>query len=219
MPFNLPNLLTLARVAAIPLVLVSMAAGVSGWLDRDWAQWLAALLFMAASITDYFDGWLARRWQMVSRLGRFLDPIADKLLVASVLLLMCAFGTLSGVHTIAALVILCREIMVSGLREFLAELRVSLPVSSAAKWKTAIQMIALGVLLIGTTGPSWVMPLGLTLLWISAALTLWTGYDYLRAGLAHMIGDPAAVPPPRPIGSTPPAKPDDDKRRTDGRAS
>jgi cardiolipin synthase len=195
MPFNLPNLLTLARIAAIPLVVASF------WLDRGWAQWTAALLFLAASITDYFDGWLARRWQLVSRLGRFLDPIADKLLVASVLLLLCAFGALEGVHVIPALIILCREIMVSGLREFLAELRVGLPVSNAAKWKTAIQMVALGVLLVGDAGPAWVKMLGLALLWFAAALTLWTGYDYLRAGLAHMIEDPESMPPPRPMGA------------------
>jgi cardiolipin synthase len=215
MPFNLPNLLTLARIAAIPLVLGSMAAGAAGWLDLDWARWTAALLFMAASVTDYFDGWLARRWQLVSRLGRFLDPIADKLLVASVLLLMCAFGVLKSWHIIAAVIILCREIMVSGLREFLAELRVGLPVSSAAKWKTAIQMLALGVLLVGDAGPHWVMPLGQGLLWGAAALTLWTGYDYLRAGLEHMIEDPASMPPPRPIGATT-TRPDEDKRRADG---
>jgi cardiolipin synthase len=217
MPFNLPNLLTLARIAAIPLVLASMAAGAAGWLDLDWARWIAAWLFMAASVTDYFDGWLARRWQMVSRLGRFLDPIADKLLVASVLLLMCAFGWLKSWHIIAAVIILCREIMVSGLREFLAELRVGLPVSSAAKWKTAIQMTALGVLLVGDAGPYWVMPLGQGLLWAAAALTLWTGYDYLRAGLMHMIEDPAAVPPPRPIGA-PVSRVDEDKRHADGRS-
>jgi len=209
MLFNLPNLLTLARIAAIPLVVASF------WLDRGWAQWTAAALFFIASVTDYFDGWLARRWQQVSRLGRFLDPIADKLLVASVLLLLCAFETLRGVHVIAALIILCREILVSGLREFLAELRVGLPVSSAAKWKTAIQMTALCVLLIGNAGPDWVMPLGLALLWFAAALTLWTGYDYLRAGLEHMIGDPAAVPPPRPAS---PPRPDDAQRQSDGRA-
>ncbi|HJQ56842.1 MAG TPA: CDP-diacylglycerol--glycerol-3-phosphate 3-phosphatidyltransferase [Vineibacter sp.] len=212
MPFNLPNLLTLARIAAIPLVLASMAAGAAGSLDLDWARWIAALLFIAASVTDYFDGWLARRWQLVSRLGRFLDPIADKLLVASVLLLMCAFGWLKSWHIIAAVIILCREIMVSGLREFLAELRVGLPVSSAAKWKTAIQMTALGVLLVGDTGPAWVMPVGLILLWFAAALTLWTGYDYLRAGLAHMIEDPTAMPPPRPIGAPPAPRRDEDRR-------
>jgi cardiolipin synthase len=209
MPFNLPNLLTLSRIAAIPLVVASF------WLDRGWAQWTAAVLFIAASITDYFDGWLARRWQMVSRVGRFLDPIADKLLVAAVLLLLCAFETLRGVHVIAALVILCREIMVSGLREFLAELRVGLPVSSAAKWKTAIQMTALGVLLVGDAGPAWVMPLGLALLWFAAALTLWTGYDYLRAGLAHMIEDPASMPPPRPM--RPPARRDEERRDVERR--
>jgi cardiolipin synthase len=217
MLFNLPNLLTLARIAAIPLVLASMAAGSGGLLDSGWSHWIAALLFIAASVTDYFDGWLARRWQQVSRLGRFLDPIADKLLVGSVLLLMCAFGTLQGVHIVAALVILCREIMVSGLREFLAELRVGLPVSSAAKWKTAIQMLALGVLLVGDAGPPWVMPLGLALLWASAALTLWTGYDYLRAGLKHMMEDPAALPPPRPIGAA--QRAEEDRRRPEGRSA
>lgn len=211
MLFSLPNLLTLTRIAAIPLVVASF------WLDRGWAQWTAALLFVAASITDYFDGWLARRWQQVSRLGRFLDPIADKLLVAAVLLLLCAFHTLHGVHVIAALIILCREIMVSGLREFLAELRVGLPVSSAAKWKTSIQMTALGVLLVGDAGPSWVMPLGLVLLWFAAALTLWTGYDYLRAGLAHMVEDPTAVPPPRPVAPAG-SKGEDVSGQTDGGA-
>ena len=219
MPFNLPNLLTLARIAAIPLVLAFMAAGrPAGLLDPDWAQWIAALLFMAASVTDYLDGWLARRWQLVSRLGRFLDPIADKLLVASVLLLLCAFDVVKSWHIIAAVVILCREIMVSGLREFLAELRVGLPVSSAAKWKTAIQMTALGVLLVGDAGPYWVMPLGQALLWAAAALTLWTGYDYLRAGLKHMMEDPASMPPPRPIGATT-ARTDEDKRHPDGRST
>lgn len=212
MPFNLPNLLTLMRIAAIPLIVASF------WLDRGWAQWTAALLFLVASVTDYFDGWLARRWQLVSRVGRFLDPIADKLLVATVLLLLCAFETLRGVHVIAALIILCREIMVSGLREFLAELRVGLPVSNAAKWKTTIQMLALGVLLVGDAGWSWVMPLGLTLLWCAAALTLWTGYDYLRAGLAHMIDDPAAVPPPRSIGASAQGRRDDVRRDEDRHA-
>lgn len=204
MLFSLPNLLTLARVVAIPLVVACF------WLDKGWAQWTAAGLFAAASVTDYLDGWLARRWQQVSRLGRFLDPIADKLLVAATLLMLCAKGPVRDLHVIAALIILCREILVSGLREFLAELRVGVPVSRAAKWKTAIQMLALAVLLVGDAAPGLpVLETGLALLWAAALLTLWTGYDYLQAGLAHMIDDPAAVPPPRPVpkAERPPAPP------------
>ena len=179
---SLPNLLTLARIAAIPLVVASF------WLDRGWAQWTAAALFFIASVTDYFDGWLARRWQQVSRLGRFLDPIADKLLVASVLLLLCAFETLRGVHVIPALIILCREIMVSGLREFLAELKVLVPVSALAKWKTTFQLVALGALILGGAFPAqnWIHQTGLASLWAAAVLTLITGWDYLRVGLKHM---------------------------------
>ena len=184
MPFNLPNVLTLSRIVAIPLVVACF--WLDGWMGQDGAKWLAAILFSAASITDYFDGWLARRWQQISKLGRFLDPIADKLLVAAALLMMCGFGTLRGIHILAALIILCREILVSGLREFLAELRIGMPVSKLAKWKTAIQMLALAVLLVGDAGPSWTMTVGLVLLWAAACLTLITGYDYLRSALAHM---------------------------------
>ena len=187
MPFNLPNILTLSRIAAIPVVIACF--WLEGWIGHDESHWLAAALFAAASITDYFDGWLARRWQQISKLGRFLDPIADKLLVAAVLMMMCGFGTLRGAHILAALIILCREVLVSGLREFLAELRIGLPVSKLAKWKTAIQMLALAVLLVGDAGPSWTMVVGLVLLWAAAGLTLITGYDYLRMGLRHMAED------------------------------
>ena len=196
MTFNLPNLLTLSRIAAIPVVVGCF--WLDHWFGRDWAQWAAMVVFVIASVTDYFDGWLARRWQMISRLGRFLDPIADKLLVASVLLMLCGFGTLRGMHVLAALIILCREILVSGLREFLAELRVGLPVSGLAKWKTGIQMTSLSVLLVGDAGPKGfpTMEIGLVLLWAAALLTLITGYDYLRTGLQHMREHEPAVAKP-----------------------
>lgn len=193
MPFNLPNVLTLSRIAAIPVIIACF--WLDGWMGRDGANWVAASLFALASITDYFDGWLARRWQQISKLGRFLDPIADKLLVAAVLMMLCGFGTLRGVHILAALIILCREVLVSGLREFLAELRIGVPVSKLAKWKTAIQMLALTVLLVGDAGPPWTMTVGLVLLWAAAGLTLITGYDYLRSALAHMTE--TEPPPPR----------------------
>lgn len=201
MPFNLPNILTLSRIVAIPLVIACF--WLDGWIGVDGARWVAAALFAAASITDYFDGWLARRWQQISKLGRFLDPIADKLLVAAVLMMMCGFGTLRGAHILAALIILCREVLVSGLREFLAELRIGMPVSKLAKWKTAIQMVALTVLLVGEAGPAWTMTAGLILLWAAAGLTLITGYDYLRSALAHMTE--TETPPPKPKAAGKPA--------------
>ena len=173
---NTANILTLSRIAAIPLVVACF------WLDRGWSQWLSMSLFVAAGITDYFDGYFARRYHQISRLGRFLDPIADKLLVAD-------RGPLSGIHVLAALIILAREILVSGLREFLAELRVGLPVSQLAKWKTAVQMVAIALLLVGDAGPPLVTTLGLWAIWIAAGLTLITGYDYLRTGLRHMAED------------------------------
>jgi cardiolipin synthase (CMP-forming) len=188
MLFNLPNLLTLSRIVAIPLVIICL------WFDTPWGQWLAMIIFVVAAVTDWFDGYFARRYHQISRLGRFLDPIADKLLVAAALVMLVANGPLHGVHVLAALIILAREILVSGLREFLAELRVGLPVSQLAKWKTAAQMTAIAFLLVGEAGPKEipVVPIGLTLIWIAAALTLVTGYDYLRTGLRHMADD---IPP------------------------
>ena len=180
---NLPNLLTLSRIAAIPLVVACF------WLDRGWAQWLSMILFVVACVTDWFDGYFARRYHQISRLGRFLDPIADKLLVAAALVMLVDSGTLRGVHVLAALIILAREILVSGLREFLAELRVGMPVSQLAKWKTGTQMVAIAVLLLGGAVPTWVAQVGLALIWIAALLTLITGYDYLRTGLRHMAED------------------------------
>jgi cardiolipin synthase len=139
-------------------------------------------------VTDWLDGHMARRWEQQSEIGRFLDPIADKLLVSATLFMLTAFGRLSPEALLPALVILCREVLVSGLREYLAGLRVGMPVSRLAKWKTVIQMVAIGVLIVGDAGPNIVpvVTIGEALLWVAASLTLVTGYDYLRAGLRHM---------------------------------
>jgi cardiolipin synthase len=180
---NTANILTLSRIAAIPVVVLSM------WVHQSWSPWVSVFLFAAAAITDWFDGYFARRYHQISRLGRFLDPIADKLLVAAVLVMLVQSGPLHGVNVFAALIILAREILVSGLREFLAELRVGLPVSQLAKWKTAVQMLALTFLLFdGAAGPL-ITEIGIWLIWIAAGLTLITGYDYLRTGLRHMAED------------------------------
>lgn len=191
---TLPNILTMSRIAVIPLVVASF------YLPQPWASWVGTALFAAAGITDWLDGHFARRYEQVSAFGRFLDPIADKLLVALVLMMLVAFDRLRMPSLLPALVILAREILVSGLREFLADIRVSVPVSRLAKWKTGIQMVAIGVLLLVTDGSSShvLLYLGETLLWIAAILTIVTGYDYLRAGLTHMAVDqtkPAEHPP------------------------
>jgi cardiolipin synthase (CMP-forming) len=178
--FSLPNLLTLSRIAAIPLVVACF------WLNHGWAQWLSAGLFAIACITDWFDGYFARRYHQISRFGRFLDPIADKLLVAAALVMLIEHQQLTGLNVLAALIILAREILVSGLREFLAELRVGVPVSQLAKWKTGAQMVAITFLLLGDAVAPIIGQIGLVLIWIAAALTLVTGYDYLRTGLRHM---------------------------------
>jgi cardiolipin synthase len=185
---TLPNLLTLSRIFVIPPMVAAF------YLDRDWANIIACLLFVGASITDFFDGYVARSWQQQSDIGRFLDPVADKLLVAAAILMLVAFDRLHGFQVLAALVILCREILVSGLREFLAEIRVGMPVTRLAKWKTGIQMVAIALLLLGESGPSWLYAseIGAACLWVAAGLTLITGYDYLRDGLKHMDTDPQA---------------------------
>jgi cardiolipin synthase len=178
----LPNLLTMSRIAAIPIIVVLL------YFDGNFWRWSACGLFAVACITDFFDGYLARSRRQVSDLGRFLDPIADKLLVAAVLLVLAAERRVTGWSILPALIILCREILVSGLREYLAGLHVSVPVSQLAKWKTVLQMLALGFLILGDGGlPDWPVSLiGEIGLWAAAALTLLTGYDYLKAGLKHM---------------------------------
>ena len=178
---NLSNLLTISRIIVIPIIvlLIYMQGPISGWI--------AFILFCIAGITDYFDGHFARIRKEISRLGIFLDPIADKLLVASVILILTSKGIISDFEIIPALIILVREIVVSGLREFLAGIKVSVPVSKIAKFKTALQLIALGILIL-SEGGFIVLPIlmfGKIALWIAAILTLYTGYDYLKSGLKH----------------------------------
>ena len=180
---SLPNLLTLLRIFIIPVLVGVM------FFDSAMARWIALGLYSVACITDYFDGYLARHFDEVSPLGRFLDPIADKLLVAAVILMLSGDGRISGLVLLPGLVILCREILVSGLREYLAEIRVPMPVSKLAKWKTVIQMLALGFLIVGDAGPA-LLPtrlIGEVGIWAAALLTFITGYDYLRRGLKHML--------------------------------
>ena len=190
-PLALPNILTYARIAAVPAVVACMywSEILQGGL---WLRWLALVIFIGAGVTDFLDGYFARAWGQQSSLGRMLDPIADKLLVASCLLMLAADDTIRGWTLFAAIVILCREILVSGLREYLAELRVSVPVTRLAKWKTTGQLVAIGFLILGDAGDE-VMPVvtltGIALLWLSALLTLYTGWDYMRAGLRHVMED------------------------------
>jgi cardiolipin synthase (CMP-forming) len=196
-PLALPNLLTYARIAAVPVVVALMfwAGIMEGGL---WPRWVALIIFISAGITDILDGYFARAWGQQSSLGRMLDPIADKLLVSSCLLMLAAEETIRGWSLLAAVIILCREILVSGLREFLAELRVGVPVSILAKWKTAVQMVALGFLIVAkpeSEVPINAMLIGEILLWIAAVLTLITGYDYMMIGLKHMAGQQPTNPP------------------------
>ena len=194
---TLPNILTLSRIIAVPLLVALL-----WWPEWQWGYALGFAMYTLMALTDYFDGYVARSYGTVSRLGAFLDPIADKIMVAAVILVLAAQGVLRGpyvgdMHVIAGLVILIREIAVSGLREFLGGLQVSMPVSKLAKWKTTFQLISLGALILGNAMPWWNLWLGsleinvphtvgLTTLWTAAALTLITGWDYLRAGLKYM---------------------------------
>lgn len=183
---SLPNLLTYARIVAVPAVVFCF------YIPGDTGRITALIIFVAAAITDFFDGYLARAWQQQSALGRMLDPIADKLLVAVSLLVLVADGTIAGWSLWAAVIILSREILVSGLREFLGGVAVSVPVSRLAKWKTTFQMVALAFLLIGPAGEplfAYTMEVGLSLLWLAAILTLYTGYDYFRAGFRHLLAE------------------------------
>lgn len=199
---NLPNILTLSRILGVPLLAFFL------W----WPEWQVGYLigfglYCVIALTDFFDGYLARAQGTVSKLGIFLDPIADKIMVAAVILVLTAQGYLRGpyagdVHVIAGLIILIREIAVSGLREFLGGIQVSVPVSRLAKWKTTFQLVSLGALILGgavhgqpcqavgdmcrTIGQSWIHLIGLVSLWTAAALTCITGWDYLRVGLKHM---------------------------------
>jgi cardiolipin synthase (CMP-forming) len=190
-PLALANVLTYARILAVPAVVACLywQNVLAGGL---WLRWLALAIFIAAGVTDVLDGYFARKWGEQSAFGRMLDPIADKLLVASCLLMLAADDTIRGWSLWAAIVILCREILVSGLREYLAELRVSVPVTQLAKWKTTLQLVAVGFLIAGKAGDAVlpvVTPIGLALIWLSALLTLYTGWDYFRAGVRHLMED------------------------------
>ena len=191
---DLPNLLSLSRVAAIPLLVVLVA------LHQPWADLAACIVFSTAAITDYFDGKLARDRRQTSDLGRMLDPIADKLLVGAALMMLVGLSRLSAWGLYPAIVIMLREILVSGLREYLAGIRIGLPVTRLAKWKTGFQMGALGTLLAGNSTAvllhlPWlpVEVIGEIMLWVAAALTLLTGWDYLTAGLRHAATSPGAL--------------------------
>ena len=195
--YALPNLLTYSRILAVPLLVFCF------YIEGNAIRWLSFAVFVLATVSDFLDGYLARAWAQQSAIGRMLDPIADKILVATALLLLVWEGTIGSWSLLAAIVIMTREISVSGLREFLAELSVPLPVSRLAKWKTTLQMIAIGILLIGKAGDELlkvtfndtlglVTYIGLLLLWVSALITLYTGYDYFRAGLRHLMGEDGA---------------------------
>ena len=182
--WTIPNILTLSRIVVIPVLMVGF------YMEQPLGGWVAGIVFAFAAITDFFDGYLARTSGTVSKIGKFLDPIADKLMVGAVIILVVAFDIVDGLHIIAAVIIMCRELLVSGLREFLAGEQIDVPVSVVAKWKTAFQMIALGFLCWAPAGDALgfhATEIGLTTLWFSAVLTLYTGYDYLRAGLKHMV--------------------------------
>lgn len=180
---SLPNILTLSRIFAVPILV-----GLLWYPGWELGYLLAFALYCLMGITDYFDGYLARAQGTVSKMGIFLDPIADKIMIAAVILMLVATRDIAGWHVIAAIVILIREIAVSGLREFLAELRVSMPVTKLAKWKTTFQLIALGALILAGAFPveAWIKHVGLVSLWAAAALTVITGWDYLRVGIKHM---------------------------------
>src|SRR6476661_8535409 len=185
---SLPNLLTLSRILAVPILVFLL------WRPAPLDYAITFVLYCLVGITDYFDGYLARAWNSISRLGQFLDPIADKIMVAAVLMMLISsrkanpVPEIAGLHIIPALVILLREIIVSGLREFLGPLNVSVPVSALAKWKTTLQLVALGALILGGATPDYqfVHITGIACLWAAAALTMITGYDYLRIGLKRM---------------------------------
>jgi cardiolipin synthase (CMP-forming) len=200
---TLPNLLTLSRIVAVPLVIASF------YVEGDLGNWLGFAIFAVACITDFFDGYVARAWAQQSHFGRLLDPIADKLLVSAIILMLVATDRVVSLAILPAVVILCREILVSGLREFLASAQVRLPVSRLAQWKTAVQMLALGFLLVGEAGPPFgplsTSAIGVAGLWAAAIITLYTGYDYLRAGLHHV--DRLDSAPPQAVGQPAPRQP------------
>lgn len=185
---NPANILTLIRIGLIPVIAGLMLV----FPTLEWARMLAFILYSICGITDYLDGWLARKYDMQSNLGKMLDPIADKLLIAVILMILADLNEISGVHIIPACVILCREILVSGLREYLGAVKKEMPVTNLAKWKTTLQIFALGFFVIGSASV-WVSShipshfIGTICLWLAAILTLYTGYFYLRSGIDEIV--------------------------------
>ncbi len=180
---SLPNFLTFGRILAVPAIVLAF------YLPGESKYWIAFTLFVGAAVTDFFDGWLARKLNATSELGKLMDPIADKLLVAAALLVLVWDGVIGGISVLAAFIILAREFLVSGLREFLAASQISVPVTQLAKWKTTVQLVALAILLTGSAGAKlWTgLPaLGIATLWLAALLTAVTGWDYLKGGLPHI---------------------------------
>ena len=190
MKFKIPNILTIGRIIIVPFFVVSF------FLPGFYGEIIPFLLFLLASFTDFLDGLLARLYKEESKLGELLDPIADKIIVSAALILLVMNGTIQNYEVIAAIIILTREILISGLREFLGKVQVQMPVTSLAKVKTFIQMFSIAILLTGETGNTIInfedynaQTVGIILLWLSAFLTLYTGYDYVRRGLDHIISE------------------------------
>ncbi|GHT98363.1 CDP-diacylglycerol--glycerol-3-phosphate 3-phosphatidyltransferase [Alphaproteobacteria bacterium] len=183
----LPNLLTLSRVFSIPFIILCF------YIEGFWAHLSATLLFIIACITDFFDGYLARQWKQVSAFGRFMDPVADKLLVSTILLMLSGVGVINGPHLIGASIILAREIIVSGLRQFMSEMRMKVPVTKFAKWKTAMQMLSITCLLCSAMFPdvSLLKDVGVVTLWLAVIMTVFTGARYLRFGIVKMANGKA----------------------------
>ena len=187
---KIPNILTIGRIIIVPFFVIAF------FLPGFYGDIIALILFIVASFTDFLDGMLARMMEQESKLGELLDPIADKIIVAAALILLVMNGTIKNYEVIAAIIILTREILVSGLREFLAKGRIKLPVSNLSKLKTLLQMVSIGLLLSGETGNKIInfqdynaQTIGIILLWLSAFLTLYTGYEYLRKGIDHAISE------------------------------
>ena len=190
MKFKIPNILTIGRIIIVPFFVVSF------FLPGFYGEIIPFLLFLLASFTDFLDGLLARLYKEESKLGELLDPIADKIIVSAALILLVMNGTIQNYEVIAAIIILTREILISGLREFLGKVQVQMPVTSLAKIKTFIQMFSIAILLTGETGNTIInfedynaQTVGIILLWLSAFLTLYTGYDYVRKGIDHIISE------------------------------
>ena len=190
MKFKIPNILTIGRIIIVPFFVVSF------FLPGFYGEIIPFLLFILASFTDFLDGLLARLYKEESKLGELLDPIADKIIVSAALILLVMNETIRNYEVIAAIIILTREILISGLREFLSDVQIKIPVSSLAKVKTFIQMFSIAILLTGETGNKIInfedynaQTVGIILLWLSAFLTLYTGYDYVRKGIEHIISE------------------------------